>query len=232
MDKLNFMGVGPKIGMIALPWLAVSIILTVFLDSTLAFFKNGNNILFYIGLALIITGGVMYFLSALTLLKGLKKTFLVTNGTLPPRLSKLSQEPSQLYVSLCAPNEEVYNSVCRPQFPSAWSKLNETLSMLQNFRCPTAVRMTMVKDHNMNLISQYAKIVEKANPTYIEVKAYMHIGFSNLRLGFDQMPMHQEVKDFAIKLAAESGYRLINEAPESRVVLLSRLDRPIQVGIN
>ena len=92
--------------------------------------------------------------------------------------------------------------------------------------------MTMVKDHNMNLISQYAKIVEKANPTYIEVKAYMHIGFSNLRLGFDHMPMHQEVKDFAIKLAAESGYRLINEAPESRVVLLSRLDRPIQVGIN
>jgi len=163
--------------------------------------------------------------------KGLT-TFLVTNGTLPSRLSKLSQEPSQLYVSLCAPNEEVYNSVCRPQFPSAWSKLNETLSMLQNFRCPTAVRMTMVKDHNMNLISQYAKIVEKANPTYIEVKAYMHIGFSNLRLGFDQMPMHQEVKDFAIKLAAESGYKLINEAPESRVVLLSRLDRPIQVGIN
>ena len=163
--------------------------------------------------------------------KGLT-TFLVTNGTLPSRLSKLSQEPSQLYVSLCAPNEEVYNSVCRPQFPSAWSKLNETLNMLQNFRCPTAVRMTMVKDHNMNLISQYAKIVEKANPTYIEVKAYMHIGFSNLRLGFDQMPMHQEVKDFAIKLAAESGYKLINEAPESRVVLLSRLDRPIQVGIN
>jgi protein-S-isoprenylcysteine O-methyltransferase Ste14 len=81
MDKLNFMGVGPKIGMIALPWLAVSIIFTVFLDSKPTFFKNGNNILFYIGFALIITGGVMYFLSALTLLKGLKKTFLVTNGT-------------------------------------------------------------------------------------------------------------------------------------------------------
>lgn len=163
--------------------------------------------------------------------KGLT-TFLVTNGNLPSRLSRLSQEPSQLYVSLCAPNEEVFNSVCRPQFPSAWAKLNETLRMLQNFRCPTAVRMTMVKDHNMNLISQYAKIVEEANPTYIEVKAYMHIGFSNLRLGFDHMPMHQEVKDFAIKLATESGYKLINEAPESRVVLLSRLDKPIQIKSN
>lgn len=81
MEKLNFMGVGPKIGMIALPWLAASIILTIFFDSTFAYFKNGNNILFYIGLALIITGIVMYLYSALTLLKGLKKTKLVTTGT-------------------------------------------------------------------------------------------------------------------------------------------------------
>ena len=90
--------------------------------------------------------------------------------------------------------------------------------------------MTMVKDHNMNLIDGYANLVKKANPTYIEVKAYMHIGFSNLRLGFDRMPMHQEVKDFATQLAQETGYNVINEAPESRVVLLSRLDRAIQVG--
>jgi tRNA wybutosine-synthesizing protein 1 len=159
-------------------------------------------------------------------------TFLVTNGTLPSKLSKLSHEPSQLYVSLCAPNEEVYNKVCRPQFPNAWAKLNETLSILQSFRCPTAVRMTMVKDHNMNLINEYAKLVEKANPTYIEMKAYMHIGFSNLRLGFDQMPMHQEVKDFAAQLAQATGYKVINEAPESRVVLLSKLEKPIQLGSN
>jgi tRNA wybutosine-synthesizing protein 1 len=156
-------------------------------------------------------------------------TFLVTNGTLPARLSKLSTEPSQLYVSLCASNEEVYKKVCRPQFPSAWEKLNETLSLLKSFSCPTAVRMTMVKDHNMSAIDEYAKLIEKTQPTYIEVKAYMHIGFSNLRLGFDQMPMHGEVREFADKLALASGYRVLNEAPESRVVLLSKLERPIQL---
>ena len=36
--------------------------------------------------------------------KGLT-TFLVSNGTLPSRLSRLSQEPTQLYISVCAPNE-------------------------------------------------------------------------------------------------------------------------------
>lgn len=161
--------------------------------------------------------------------KGLT-TFLVTNGTLPARLSKLSSEPSQLYVSLCAPNEEVYKKVCRPQFPNAWEKLNETLSLLKSFRCPTAVRMTLVKDHNMGLIEEYAKLIEKTQPTYIEAKAYMHIGFSNLRLGFDHMPMNGEVREFADKLAKASGYRVINEAPESRVVLLSKLERPIQLS--
>jgi tRNA wybutosine-synthesizing protein 1 len=163
--------------------------------------------------------------------KGLT-TFLVSNGTLPSKLSNLSQEPTQLYISLCAPNEEVYKRTCRPLFPGAWTNVNETLGLLKSFSCPTVIRMTLVKDHNMSLVDEYAKLIEKANPTYIEAKAYMHIGFSNLRLGFDHMPMHNEVKDFAAQLAEKTGYKLINEAPESRVVLLSRLKKALQVSAN
>jgi tRNA wybutosine-synthesizing protein 1 len=82
----------------------------------------------------------------------------------------------------------------------------------------------------MDHVDQYAKLVEKANPTYVEAKAYMHIGFSNLRLSFECMPTHKEVLDFAAQLAEKTGYKIIDEAPESRVVLLSRLEKPIQVG--
>lgn len=153
--------------------------------------------------------------------KGLT-TFLVSNGTLPDRLSNISQEPTQLYVSLCAPNEQVYNKVCRPLMPNAWKKLNETLDYMQSFKCRTVVRMTLVKGHNMNLIEEYAKLIEKTNPTFIETKAYMHIGFSNLRLGFDNMPQLPEVEDFASKLAEKTGYCIINESADSRVVLLSK----------
>ena len=161
--------------------------------------------------------------------KGLT-TFLVSNGTLPSKLSTLSKEPTQLYISVCAPNEQLYKRVCRPEFPSAWAKLNETLSLLQSFRCPTVIRTTLVKELNMNHVDEYAKLVEMANPTYIEAKAYMHIGFSNLRLGFERMPMHSEVKDFAKKLSEKTGYMINHEAPESRVVLLSKLKKAIQVG--
>jgi len=161
--------------------------------------------------------------------KGLT-TFLVSNGTLPSKLAELSHEPTQLYISMCAPDEQTYKRVCRPQFPAAWEKLNETLALLKSFKCPTVIRMTLVKDQNMDKISDYAKIIEKTSPTYVEAKAYMHIGFSGLRLSFENMPRHSQVKEFATKLAEETGYKLIDEAAESRVVLLSKLEKPIKVG--
>jgi tRNA wybutosine-synthesizing protein 1 len=77
----------------------------------------------------------------------------------------------------------------------------------------------------MDYVNGYAELVEKASPTYVEPKAYMHVGFSRLRLGFENMPSHREIREFAIELSAETGYRVVNEAEESRVVLLSSLGR-------
>jgi tRNA wybutosine-synthesizing protein 1 len=157
-------------------------------------------------------------------------TFLVSNGTMPRKLAELSEEPTQLYISVCAPNEEVFRRVCRPQFPGAWAKLNETLGFLPSFRCPTVIRMTLVKGHNMENADGYAELVERANPTCIEAKAYMHVGFSNLRLNYEQMPEHKEVYDFAMRLAERTGYKIVDESVESRVVLLSKREKPIRFG--
>jgi tRNA wybutosine-synthesizing protein 1 len=155
-------------------------------------------------------------------------TFLVSNGTMPSKLAELSEEPTQLYISVCAPNQEVFRRVCRPQVPNAWAKLNETLSLLPSFRCPTVTRMTLVKGRNTRFVDGYAELVERANPTYIEAKAYMHIGFSGLRLDYDSMLEHGEVYDFAVRLAQKTGYAIIDESVESRVVLLSKREKPIR----
>jgi tRNA wybutosine-synthesizing protein 1 len=157
-------------------------------------------------------------------------TFLVSNGTMPHKLAELSEEPTQLYISACAPNEEVYKRVCRPHFPGAWANLDETLSFLPSFRCPTVIRMTLVKGRNMENTEGYAKLVEKADPTYIEAKAYMHVGFSNLRLGYEAMPERKEIYDFAVGLAHKTGYEIIDESVESRVVLLSKREKAIRFG--
>lgn len=159
-------------------------------------------------------------------------TFLVSNGTVTSELKELSEEPTQLYVSLCAPNEEVFKRVCRPQIPKAWEKLNETLALLSTFKCSTVIRMTLVHGYNMENIKKYARLIEKANPTYIEPKAYMHIGFSSLRLRYVNMPTYEEICKFTAVLAKETGYNWIDESVESRVVLLSNRKKPAMFSVN
>jgi len=168
------------------------------------------------------------------LIKGFHKrgftTFLVTNGTVPEALSLLSEEPTQLYVSVCAPDEKTFLRTCRPQIPVAWKKLEETISLLPSFKCPTVTRLTLVRHVNLKRPDLYARMIERANPTYVEPKAYMHVGFSRLRLGFENMPTHREIREFAVELAKETGYKILDEATESRVVLLSRLEKPIKLA--
>lgn len=159
-------------------------------------------------------------------------TFLVTNGTQPQTLAALEEEPTQLYISLCAPNEQTYKQVCRPQISKAWEKLGQTLRMLPNFKCPTVIRMTLTTRLNMKNVQSYAKLIQKAAPTYVETKAYMHVGYSRLRLTYENMPSHNHVKDFAKKIAEETSYNLIDESAESRVALLSKLDKSKRFDTN
>ena len=147
-------------------------------------------------------------------------TFLVSNGMHWEKLGSLDNEPTQLYVSLDAPNEKVYKELCNPQINDAWSKLNKTLELMNSFDTRTAIRITSVKDKNMISTDEYAELINKANPKYVEVKAYMFVGSSRKRLSLDNMPSHQDVRDFAQEIADKTGRELTKESEISRVVLL------------
>ena len=147
-------------------------------------------------------------------------TFLVSNGMYWEKLGNLENEPTQLYVSLDAPNEKVYKELCNPQINDAWSKLNKTLELMNSFDSRTAIRITSVKGKNMISTDEYAELINKANPKYVEVKAYMFVGSSRKRLSLDNMPSHQEVSDFAQEIADKTGRELTKESEVSRVVLL------------
>lgn len=151
-------------------------------------------------------------------------TFLVTNGTRPEVLEEL-KEPTQLYVSVSAPSEEVYMRVCRPTLEGSWDRLMRSVAMLKSFRCPTVIRITLVKGLNMESPEGYARILNMGNPVYAEIKAYMHVGSSIWRLGAEAMPSHAEVLGFAEEVAKISGYVVVDHVPMSRVVLLSRRGR-------
>lgn len=156
-------------------------------------------------------------------------TFVVTNGTLPEVLEKMETLPSQLYVTLPAPRKEIFSRVNRPMVPDAWERLLRTLDLLPSLNTRKAIRLTLVKGLNMVDPDSYAKLIERASPTYVEAKAYMHVGMSVHRLTRSAMPDHGEVKAFAERIAERLGMPIIAEAPESRVVLLSHLKKPLKV---
>ncbi len=147
--------------------------------------------------------------------------FLVSNGTFPGVIKDLV-EPTNLYITLAAPNKKVYQQTCQPLLKDGWERLQQSLSLLKNFDCNTVVRLTLVKDLNMVKPEEYAEILEKAAPDFVEPKAFMSVGFSRERLPYSRMPRHKEIREFAERIADASSYEVADEKRESRVVLLKR----------
>ena len=91
-------------------------------------------------------------------------------------------------------------------------------------KCRKVLRLTLIKGKNMNGEKDakgYAKLIEKANPDFVEVKGYIHVGESQKRLPKSAMPYHEDVVSFSKILATESGFVLKDDFKPSKVVLLS-----------
>ena len=81
-----------------------------------------------------------------------------------------------------------------------------------------------IRDRGLNLKDpeKYAELILKAEPDFVEPKAFMHIGEAQSRLPRSAMPTHSEILEFSKTLSRLTGYRIKDEAPRSRVVLLSK----------
>lgn len=147
-------------------------------------------------------------------------TFLVTNGTYPERLAELDTLPMQLYVTVAAPNEEIYKKVCRPKIDDGWKRIMNTLELLPSLETRTVIRHTLVKDLNLGWADEYAGLDKIGDPDLIEPKGYVFVGSSRLRLHNENMPSFEEIKEFSDALGSLVGKSIIREKPDSRVVLL------------
>ncbi|MBU90430.1 4-demethylwyosine synthase TYW1 [Candidatus Woesearchaeota archaeon] len=150
--------------------------------------------------------------------------FLVTNGSIPDMVEELVEhQPTQLYISVYGPNKEIYQKTANPINKDAWEKLQKSLSMLHKFD-RSVIRLTLVKGFNFVDPEEYAKLIEKYKPMFVEAKGYSHIGHSQERLEVNNMPYHHEIMEFAKKIEENSSYRVIDDKKESKVVLLAKED--------
>ena len=101
-------------------------------------------------------------------------TFIVSNGTLPKVINDMDSLPTQLYITLPAPNESLYKKVCRPMIKQGWRNLVDTLGQLNSLSCRTLIRLTAIKNLNLNegLIEDYVKLIKNANPHFFEIKGF------------------------------------------------------------
>ncbi|MBI2546629.1 4-demethylwyosine synthase TYW1 [Candidatus Woesearchaeota archaeon] len=156
-----------------------------------------------------------------------KTSFLVTRGQHPDKMEAL-EPPTQLYISVDAPNKELFDKIDRPFFKDGWERLNRSLELLRQMKgkTRTVVRMTLIKDLNDCDIEGYKALIEKGDPTFIEIKGYMHVGGSMQFLKEENMPTFEEVKGFAEKICQSTGRKIVDGKEESNVVLVMKEDSP------
>ncbi|MBI5390495.1 4-demethylwyosine synthase TYW1 [Candidatus Woesearchaeota archaeon] len=149
-------------------------------------------------------------------------TFLVTNAQYPEQIKNLSPI-TQLYVSVDAPNKKLLKKIDVPLFTDFWERANLSLDYLAQKKQRTTIRLTMVKGVNMVEPENYAALIRKGDPDFIEVKGYMFVGASRQRLEKSNMPFHEDVLAFTKELTAYlPEYDLVTEHKPSRVVLLAK----------
>ncbi|MDW5563645.1 MAG: 4-demethylwyosine synthase TYW1 [Methanomassiliicoccus sp.] len=156
-------------------------------------------------------------------------TFLVTNGTLPEVLEKLDPLPTQLYVTVAAPNPEVYKRLCVPRIPDGWQKLMRTLELFPSLDTRTVIRHTLVKEWNIGWEDEYAHLDSIADPTFIEPKGYVFVGDSRRRMSMANMPSHTEIREFSTKLGERLGVSILKERKDSRVLVLGADESELRI---
>ena len=160
-----------------------------------------------------------------------KSIFLVTNGQEPDMLQRLQDEdalPTQLYLSTNAPNEQIFQIVNKPKYKDSWERWNASLKMISKMNTRTVLRVTLIKDYNSNdeLISEYAEMVKEANPHFVELKSYMHVGRSTNRLEYSNTLDMDEVRHFASEITNKSKiFSVMDESTVSRIVVLQNQKR-------
>jgi tRNA wybutosine-synthesizing protein 1 len=158
--------------------------------------------------------------------KNTRTVFYVTNGQEPQMIQKLideDSEPTQIYVSLLAPNKELYKELCLPFYKDGWERLMKSFDVWKKMKTRKVLRITHIKDINdkEKEIKEFSKLIENTDADFIEIKAYMYLGYSRNRLKKENMPTHEEVKEFTKEILKNmNNFENEDEDEKSRIVLL------------
>jgi tRNA wybutosine-synthesizing protein 1 len=164
-------------------------------------------------------------------LKATKSIFLVTNGQEPDMLYRLQDEnalPTQIYLSTNASNRNMFYKINGPRHKDAWERWLKSLQFISEAKTRTVLRMTLIRNFNDDekYYSEFADLIKKGSPHFVELKSYMHVGMSINRLEESNMLEMDEVKTFSQGIKKHLlGYSTMDESEISRIVVLQNTER-------
>ncbi|MBW0523684.1 hypothetical protein O181_063399 [Austropuccinia psidii MF-1] len=130
-------------------------------------------------------------------------TFLVTNAQFPEALIDLPPV-TQLYLSIDAGSKDSLKSIDRPLHRDFWERFLKSIDIVKKKRIRTVFRLTLVKGENSEEIEEYAELIRRGEPDFIEVKGVTYCGYpGSSNLTIQNSPWHHEVAGFVERLCDE-----------------------------
>lgn len=149
-------------------------------------------------------------------------SFLVTNAQFPQAIRQL-QPVTQLYVSVDAATKESLKKIDRPLFRDFWPRFLDSLEALSEKGQRTVYRLTLVKAYNTEEINNYANLVARGKPDFIEIKGVTYCGDSKASsLTMENVPWHDEVVSFVEQMVDSlPNYEIASEHEHSNCILIA-----------
>jgi tRNA wybutosine-synthesizing protein 1 len=153
-------------------------------------------------------------------------SFLVTNAQFPDKIDTM-KPVTQLYISVDAGTKESLKKIDRPLFTDFWERFLACIDSLSKKGQRTVFRLTLVKEWNMDEIKNYAQLIERGLPSFVEIKGVTYCGTSDASsLTIKNVPFHEEVLKFSAAIIASSpllteNYEISCEHEHSCCVLIT-----------
>lgn len=159
-------------------------------------------------------------------------SFLVTNAQFPEEMSKLPPI-TQMYISVDASTKASLKAVDRPLFSDFWERFLDSIDQLAKKGQRTVFRLTLIKEWNMDEISNYADLILRGTPGFVEIKGVTYCGSSDASpLRMSNVPFHDEVVKFTQMICEEVNkkygstlYEIACEHEHSCCVLMANVSK-------
>eukprot|EP00667_Euglena_gracilis_P003009 EG_transcript_3017 len=128
-------------------------------------------------------------------------TWMYHTGMHPKQLEKLVTT-THLTLSVCGPTPQLMKHIMRCSFDDVWERFLASLDIMAKKAHRTALRFVIIKGWTDAYFEEYADIIRRCKPDFIECKGVIFCGKAEPLTLEDNIPTHQDIVEFCQRLCA------------------------------